>query len=57
MPMELNFGLMGGAAPSKTANAGAPFRIAVLGDFSAGATGFDPPGVDGLCAAVPADIA
>ncbi len=36
--MELNFGIVGSdAVPAKPAVGGAPFRLAVLGDFSAGA--------------------
>jgi len=35
--MELNFGIIGADATGKPVAAGAPFRLAVLGDFSAGA--------------------
>ncbi|HZS84171.1 MAG TPA: type VI secretion system contractile sheath large subunit [Stellaceae bacterium] len=35
--MELNFGVMGADATARKVSAGAPFRLAVLGDFSAGA--------------------
>src|SRR5690349_14962899 len=35
--MELNFGIMGRSATERQIAAAAPFRLAILGDFSAGA--------------------
>jgi type VI secretion system ImpC/EvpB family protein/type VI secretion system ImpB/VipA family protein len=35
--MQLNFGIIGEGTEAKTAAAGAPFRLAILGDFSGGA--------------------
>lgn len=35
--MELNFGVMGESAAERKVAAGAPFRLAILGDFSGGA--------------------